>query len=112
MTWNGKSVIIIAAERAEEWVKETQTGNQYSSILSSFNRKIALLKENPQYGIHIQKRMIPRQYKTEGICNLWKFSLPKWWRCTHTIETTETEIQILILGVYSHKDYEKAFGYG
>ena len=36
--------------------------SNYHTLLNSIKQKISFLKENPQYGIHISKNKIPKEY--------------------------------------------------
>ena len=82
------------------------------TLLNAINHKITLLKENPQRGIQIPKNQIPLEYLLlYEINNLWKLNLPGAWRIIYTINGTEIKIVSLILDIFSHKKYEKRFGY-
>ncbi len=45
--------------------------------------------------------------------NLFRVTLPNFWRMLYTLTSGETEIEILafVLDVVDHKDYDKKFGY-
>jgi hypothetical protein len=88
------------------------TKSERQTLLNSINQKIDLLKENPQYGIHIAKNKIPKDYiKNYDINNLWKINLSGAWRLLYTIKGTEIEILTLILDIIDHKKYDKKFNY-
>ena len=38
------------------------TSSDHQTLLNSIKQKIELLRDNPEYGIHIQKDRIPREY--------------------------------------------------
>lgn len=70
------------------------------------------LKGNPFCGTQIPKKLWPRRYvKKYGINNLWKYNLPDGWRMIYTIKGSELSIISVIIEWFSHKDYEKRFGY-
>jgi len=80
------------------------------------NRVIEKLKENPFFGQPIAKRLIPEEYKKEGVSNaFWvELSKGKGWRLIYSL-TSEDEIEIIaiILEWFTrHKDYDRRFGYG
>ncbi|MFH1311342.1 MAG: hypothetical protein ABIH65_02970 [Nanoarchaeota archaeon] len=94
---------------------------QYLSLLGNDPLKkkidfvIARLKENPAFGQPIAKRLIPKEYKREGIDNaFWiELSKGKGWRLIYSL-TSENEVEILaiILEWFTrHKDYGRKFGY-
>ena len=70
------------------------------------------MRNNPEYGIHIPKNRIPKEYiKNYDVNNLWKINLSGSWRMIYTIKGDEVEIISLILDIINHKDYDKKFGY-
>ena len=93
--------------------RKINEGNQeYISLFNSINKKIELLKNNPQYGVHIQKDRIPKKYVSEyDVNNLWKVDLIDAYRMIYTIKGTEVEIVTVIIDLSDHKEYEKTFGY-
>lgn len=88
------------------------THSDHQILLNSIKQKIELLKNNPEYGIHIPKDRIPKEYiKNYDVNNLWKVNLAGAWRMIYTIRGSEVEIISLILDIMNHKDYEKKFRY-
>jgi len=88
------------------------TSSDYQTLLNSIKQKIEFIKENPQYGIHIPKNKIPKEYiKNYDANNLWKVNLSGAWRMIYTIRGSEIEIIALILDIIDHKEYNKKFGY-
>lgn len=81
------------------------------SILNSFNRMKQILKENPQYGDPIPKRLIPESLRKHGIQNLYRAELSNYWRMLYTIEGNQIDIFLFILTIMNHKDYNKIFHY-
>lgn len=123
MTFKGKSVkIVIGGDAREEFdvlnktagdeVVRGITSSDNQTLLNSIKQKMEFLKDNPQYGIHIPKNLIPKEYiQKYDVENLWKVNLPKAWRMLYTIRGSEIEIIALILDILDHRDYEKKFGY-
>lgn len=123
MSFKGKPVrVIITGEAKEEFeelnkkvVAEITKGiakSDYQILLNSIKQKIEFLKENPEYGIHIPKNKIPKEYILQyEINNLWKVNLSGAWRMIYTMRGSEIEIIALILDLISHKEYNKKFGY-
>lgn len=121
--FKGKPVkVVITGEAQKEYkalnavvgrekVKGLKTSD-YQKLLKSINQKIDLLKDNPQYGIHIPKNKTPPIYiKKYDVNNLWKVNLVGAWRMIYTIKGSEVDIIALILDLMNHKDYNKKFGY-
>ncbi|MFH1915794.1 MAG: hypothetical protein ABIJ21_00880 [Nanoarchaeota archaeon] len=88
------------------------TQSEHQTLLNSIKQKIDFLKANPEYGTHIPKDRIPKEYlKNYDVNNLWKVNLSGAWRMIYTIRGSEVEIIALILDIVDHKDYDKKFGY-
>ncbi len=75
-------------------------------------RAIEDLKDNPMCGIKIPRQLWPKSYiKNYYIANLWKYDLPNSWRLIYTILEDKVMILNVILEWFSHKQYERKFGY-
>ena len=74
-------------------------------------RAISDLKLDHTSGTKIQKKLWPAFYKPYQITNLWKYDLPNGWRLIYTIEADDVRLVSILLEWFSHKDYEKRFGY-
>ena len=123
MSFKGKNVIVkITGEAKEEFEKlniivgeEINHGvnsSDHQTLFNSIQQKIEFLKENPQYGIHIPKNKIPKEYVMNyEVNNLWKVNLSGAWRMIYTVRGGEVEIIVLILDIMNHRDYDKKFGY-
>lgn len=114
--------VIITGEAKEEFnelnkvvgkeVTKGITSSEHQTLLNSIKQKIELLRDNPEYGINIPKKLIPKEYvKLYDITNLWKINLSNYWRMIYTIRGNEIEIISLILDIMNHNDYNKKFGY-
>ena len=114
--------VIITGDAKEEFIKLNKvvgmeisrgiTGSEHQTLFNSIKQKIEFLKENPQYGIHIARNKIPKEYFNKyDVNNLWKVNLSGAWRMIYTIRGNEIEIISLILDILNHKRYEKKFGY-
>lgn len=122
--FKGKPVkVIITGEAKEELdqlnkivgeeIAKGVTTSEHQTLLNAIKQKIEFLKDNPEYGVHIPKDRIPKEYiKEYDANNLWKVNLSGAWRMIYTIRGTEVEIISLILDLMNHKDYEKKFKYG
>ena len=69
---------------------------------------------NPHYGIPIEKRLIPQEYKTKyGITNLFRVELSNFWRMLYTMTNDEMEVEIIafVLDITDHGIYDKKFHY-
>ena len=114
--------VIITGEAKEEFddlnkvvgeeIAKGITSSDHQTLLNSIKQKIELLRDNPEYGIHIPKDRIPKEYiKDYDVNNLWKVNLSGAWRMIYTIRGSEVEIISLILDIMDHRDYNKKFGY-
>lgn len=123
MNWKGKRVkIILVGDAKEEYFRLNEivgeeiskgiNGSDHQTLLNSIRQKKELLQANPEYGKHISKNKIPKEYiKKYEVNNLWKVNLSGAWRMIYTIKGSEVEIQNIILDLMTHRDYEKRFGY-
>ncbi|MEK6968564.1 MAG: hypothetical protein AABX51_08110 [Nanoarchaeota archaeon] len=123
MTFKGKTVkVILTGDALEQFdelnklvgeeIKEGINKSDHQILLNSIKQKLEFLKSNPQYGIHIPKDRIPKEYtQNYDANNLWKVNLSGAWRMIYTINGNEIEIIALILDIINHKDYDKKFGY-
>ena len=116
------------AKEAYLALKKLVADERKKGIESSFNQtlfrsvedKIAILKRDYDFGIHIPKDRIGRKYIIEyGVTNLWKVNLSGGWRMIYTLKQPQrenTEVEILsiwldVLDIISHEDYDRIFGY-
>jgi len=112
ITGNAKEEFDDLNRAVGEEIKKGITSSDHQTLLNSIKQKIKILRDNPEYGIHIQKDKIPKEYiKDYDINNLWKVNLSVAWRMIYTIRGNEVEIISLILDIMNHKDYNKKFGY-
>ncbi|MFH0978739.1 MAG: hypothetical protein V1837_05555 [Candidatus Woesearchaeota archaeon] len=121
--FKGKPVKVIITGGAKEEFDELNqivgeeiakgiTSSDHQTLLNSIKQKVDLLQLNPEYGIHIPKDRIPKEYVVKyDVNNLWKVNLSGAWRMIYTIRGSEVEIISLILDILNHSDYEKKFGY-
>jgi len=109
----GKEVRIVLKGKAKESYLELKkrTDKESKSILKSIGRIKEILKDNPQYGDPLAKRLIPKEHRDQGIKNLYRVELSNYWRMIYTIEGNEVEIFLFILNIQNHKEYDKLFGY-
>ena len=110
----GKDVRVFLKEQAKERFLELQqkTDKESKSILNSIDRIKNILKENPQHGEPVAKKLIPPKLAVLGIQNLYRVELSNYWRMCYALESNEKEIFAFILIIMSHKEYDKLFWYG
>lgn len=77
-------------------------------LYRELKRVMKELESDAYAGKRIQKRLIPRQWKTK---NLWKYNLPEGWRLLYSISAEQVVIYCIILGWMDHKRYERRFKY-
>ncbi len=109
----GKEVRVLLKGQAKESYLELKKRDDKESttLLNSIQRIIDILKENPQFGDPIAKRLIPIKFKQDGIQNLYRVELSNYWRLLYTLEGTKVEIFAFVLSIVDHKEYDKLFGY-
>ena len=88
--------------------------------MRSIEDKIAILKRDYDFGIHIPKNRIGPKYILEyDVTNLWKVNLSGGWRMIYTLKQPQresAEVEILsiwldVLDIISHGEYDKIFNY-
>ncbi len=95
----------------EEKKKEVES-SFHQTLLRSINRVKELLKINPFAGDQIPKARIPGKYlKKYEVGNVWRIELADRWRLVYTITGNQIEIITFVMDIFSHKDYDKVFGY-
>lgn len=73
-----------------EEISKGITSSDHQTLLNSIKQKVELLRDNPEYGIHIPKNKIAKGYLREyDITNLWKVNLSSAWRMIYTIEVVK-----------------------
>lgn len=84
----------------------------HQTLLRSINRVKELLRQNPFAGDQIPKKLIPLKYIVKyGTDNSWRIELADRWRMIYSITGNQIEIITFIMDIFSHKDYDKVFGY-
>ena len=119
----GKETAVYFSEDANGMYMELQqkvlaqlrsgAGNSFEmQLLKAIDREKINLKINPQRGIAIPKRNVPRQaMQRYGTDRLWKLNLVGFWRMIYTITGDEIRIVTFVLEIMDHKKYDKVFGY-
>ena len=86
--------------------------SEEKQLYELINRAIDDLQEDPKRYIQIPKTNWPKEYiRKYKINNLWKYDLPNGWRLIYTMRHDKVEIMSIVLEWFSHKDYERKFGY-
>lgn len=108
-----KPVRIFLKGQGKEAYLELKKRNdkEAKTILNSFERIKEILKDNPQFGRPIGKKLIPKELKKLGVKNLYRVELSNYWRMFYTIEGSDIEVLLFILKIVDHKKYNKLFGY-
>ena len=109
----GKEVRILLKGQAKDSYLELKkrTDKESQSLLNSIERIKVILKDNPQFGSPIPKKLIPNPLMGMGIQNLYRVELSNYWRMLYTLEGSNLEIFLFVLNIVDHNDYNKLFGY-
>jgi len=108
-----KCKVVFADEKVKkafERLKDSKTEdkNRYKWL----NRALDDIAEDAFCGTQIPKKQIPKEYiRKYEIENAWKYDLPNAWRLIYSVARDEIIIISIVLEWFSHRDYEKRFGY-
>ncbi len=117
---DAKEAYLVLKKIVEDERKKGVESSFNQTLFRSIEDKIAILKRDYDFGIHIPKNRIGRKYIVEyDVTNLWKVNLSGGWRMIYTLKQPQrenTEVEILsiwldVLDIISHEDYDKIFDY-
>ena len=81
-------------------------------LWNGIQRAFDLIKDNPFYGENAKKEQIPEYYvKKYKARNIFIVDLPLFWRMIYTLESDKVEIVAFVLDIFTHKEYDKRFGF-
>ena len=108
-----KNIRVFLKGQAKEsyLVLQRRHDKEARSLLRSIDRLLERLRENPQYGQPVPRRLYPKSLAALGIQNLYRAELAQYWRALYTIEGDEVGIYLFILAITDHKTYDRMFGY-
>lgn len=78
-----------------------------STLLAAVERVVSSLEQDPHFGQPIARRLRSR-FDTR---NLFRVTLPRFWRLLYTLEHDEEGQLVIIVEILDHKLYDKRFGY-
>ncbi len=108
-----KAEIVFADEKlkqAFDKLKDSKTEDK--QLYELLKRAFEDIEHNPSGFIHIQKDLIPKEYKQKySVDNLWKYDLPNGWRLLYSLSREKVLLLAIILEWMDHKSYERRFGY-
>jgi len=107
-----KRVGFVDAKLLEAFNKLKSGKFEDRELTSNIQAAIDKLKEDPFYGIKIEKRLWPDEYiRRYNIDNLRKYNMRGGWRLMYTISGNKIEIVSIILEWLNHRGYERRFRY-
>ncbi len=110
---NNYSVAFGSEKLLKEFEALKEGKHEEKQLFEFISRAIDDLKQDPLCGTKVPKKVWPKSYvKPYMITNLWKYNLPNAWRIVYTIKQDEITLISFILEWFSHKEYERRFGYG
>lgn len=104
--------IYFAEERIKKNFEKLRTNEEFKDLYRFICRAIKDIKNKPDCGTAIPKKLIPKEYvRKYGINDLYKYDLPNAWRLLYSLGQDGIEIIAIILEWCSHKEYERIFKY-
>jgi len=95
----------------EQKRKGVETSKEIT-LLTAIKKMAEVLTENPFYGEHAKKALIPKSYTIRySVSNIFIADLPDYWRLVYTLESDEVEIIAFVLDIFDHDAYNKKFGF-
>ena len=105
-----KIKLVFAESRLEKELERVKIENK--ELYKSIERAFYDISKNPECGIRIQNKLIPKSYiQKYGIDNLRKYNLSSSWRLMYSVAGNNIEILAIVLEWLPHKEYERRFGY-
>ncbi|MCW1299429.1 MAG: hypothetical protein QXD02_03855 [Candidatus Parvarchaeum sp.] len=102
--------VVLVDKKLENLLTRAKTDEP--KVYKFLNRAFDDLKKDPECGIQIPKKLIPKYYiQRYGIDNLWKYNLPNAWRLMYSIKGSDVSVIAVVLEWLPHKEYERRFGY-
>lgn len=106
------SKIIFAEKKLKKAFEKLKDGKTEDAELYDFLvRAFKDIEENAFCGVRISKKLIPKDYKKQGVDNLWKYNLPNAWRLIYSVGKHEVIVVSIVLEWMTHKEYDRKFGY-
>jgi len=105
---------MVLLEYADERIKKSleKLEKQDKEFFEHIKNALRNIQEDPTGGIKIKLELIPKEWKQKyGINNLYKYNLPNAWRLIYSLAGNKVEIIAIVLGCFSHKEYERKFNY-
>lgn len=99
-----------AKKRFQSFTERASFSKKDRMLMDAFLERAEWLKKDPQIGIRIPKRQIPKRYRQVDVSSLLLLKLPLFWRMLYTIRIDDDRI-VLVLDILSHKEYDALFGY-
>lgn len=96
-------------EELYEIYKSLSEGANFRNMVDDMSD---LLMENCMAGNRIPKDRVPEYYRKKyGVNNLYRYRLARGYRGIYTILRSRDKIQVWILDLLNHDDYDRRFGY-
>lgn len=105
-----------AYERLNKIVGQQKASGRTTSdeikLWNGIQRAFGLIRQNPFYGENAKKSLIPAYYRQRyKATNLFIVDLPLFWRMIYTLESSKIDIVAFVLDIFTHRDYDKRFGF-
>ncbi len=95
-----------------EQKQKGKTSSDEIKLWNGIQRAFEFISQNPFYGENAKKKLIPKHYVQKyGVNNIFIVDLPFFWRMIYTVSSEKIEIVCFILDIFTHKEYDKRFGF-
>ncbi len=104
--------IYFADRKVQAEYEKLKSKREFSDLYRFIKRAIDDIRMNPECGVAISKKLIPKVYvRKYGINNVYKYDLPNAWRLLYSVTKEGVEVIAIILEWCTHKEYERRFKY-
>ncbi|PIN99950.1 hypothetical protein COT72_03900 [archaeon CG10_big_fil_rev_8_21_14_0_10_43_11] len=109
--WEDKEIKVGFLNKDVENQIEEFNNSSFKAIYHKIQEIKKLLKDNPEMGRNVKKKLIPKKYR--GFSNLNIINLPDGYRLLYTIGgSNDIEIVgVLLVDCLSHPDYDTLFNF-
>ena len=107
-----KSVVFVELSIEHDFNELERGPYEDQRLAGSIREVITKLKENPEAGVKIPRRLWPREYIVKyAITNLWKYDLIDGWRLIYFIRGDKVAVVSVLIEWMGHTHYNRTMNH-